>query len=161
MVRDVRPDAVRLEMADLDSPVARLMEHRLFDDLRARYPDDGLDFTPGVAKSYRPPDGAFVVAWIGLEPVGAGALRRVTGRIGELKRLWVDPRFRRRGVARALTLFREELARELGWQQLVLETGHNQPEQLANAAANGYTAVDPWSTEFPFDPRVSYLGKTL
>jgi GNAT superfamily N-acetyltransferase len=155
------PVDLDIQLVDLDDPVARELERKLFEDLRVRYPDDDLAFVPGVAEHFRPPDGAFLVARVVGRPVGAAALRSLGGGAGELKRLWVHPAYRRRGVARALTTAREQLAREWGWHQLVLETGWAQPEQLANAAANGYLPVPPWETELPYDPRVSYLGKTL
>lgn len=155
------PSSIRVELVDLDDPVARRLESRLFDDLRGRYAGEDLDFVPGLAEHYRPRAGAFLVAWDTSEPVGAGALRYIGEGVGELKRLWVDPAHRRRGIARLLTVAREDLARSWGWTQLVLETGWAQPEQLAHAASNGYRPVDPWSTEFDYDPRVAYVGKSL
>jgi hypothetical protein len=32
---------------------------------------------------------------------------------------------------------------------------------MENAASNGYLPTDPWETDLPVDPRVSYLGKDL
>jgi GNAT superfamily N-acetyltransferase len=160
-VTAVEPVDLDIQLVDLDDPVARELERKLFEELRVRYPDDDLAFVPGAVEHFRPPYGAFLVARVAGHPAGAAALRSLGGGVGELKRLWVDPAYRRRGIARALTTAREQLAREWGWHQLVLETGWAQPEQLSNAAANGYLPVPPWETEWPYDPRVSYLGKTL
>lgn len=158
---DRSPSPIRIELLDLDDPVARCLENRLFDDLRERYAGEDLDFVPGLAADYRPREGAFLVAWDASEPVGAGALRYIGEGVGELKRLWVDPAHRRRGIARLLTVAREDLARRWGWTHFVLETGWAQPEQKAHAASNGYYPVDRWNTEFDYDPRVTYVGKSL
>lgn len=64
-----------------------------------------------------------VVAFLREEPVGCGAFRQFEGGLGEVKRMYVLPRLRGRGVARAVLAEIEAWARELGIERLQLETG--------------------------------------
>lgn len=51
-----------------------------------------------------------------------GAIRRVDEVTAEVKRIRVDPRFRRRGLADATLQALEAKARELGYRRLILDT---------------------------------------
>lgn len=152
---------LELVTVDPDDMDARRLERRLLDDLTARYAEDHLDLRPAPADRYRPPTGVFLVARQDGSAVGCAGLHVIDDGVGELTRLWVEPSARRSGIARALTEHREVIARSWGLRRLLLETGHNQPEQLAHAASNGYLPTTPWDTDLPFDARVSYLGKDL
>src|SRR5947209_1286119 len=70
--------------------------------------------------------GVFIIARLDGAPVGCGALRRLNDSTGELKRMFVDPPARRRGVARAILDELTQVGREMGIQRLVLETGIHQ-----------------------------------
>ncbi|MBV8750428.1 MAG: GNAT family N-acetyltransferase, partial [Candidatus Eremiobacteraeota bacterium] len=83
-----------------------------FDEARSLAPDAAI---------FAPPGGAFVVAWIGDAPVACGGLR-THGTTAELKRMWVAPSARGRGLGRALLAELERLARDGGARALRLET---------------------------------------
>lgn len=90
------------------------------------------------------PRGTFVVARVGGEAVACGALRPLPGGepgVAEVKRLWVEPSARRLGLARRVLARLVEAARELGYRQVVLETGTQQPEALALYVAEGWYPV--------------------
>lgn len=57
--------------------------------------------------------------------LGMGALRRHENRVGEVKRMFVKPEARGLGVGGAILARIEDLARQEGFAQLVLETGSN------------------------------------
>ncbi|GIG28149.1 GNAT family N-acetyltransferase [Cellulomonas marina] len=82
------------------------------------------------------------------EPVGCVAVRDVSAEhgpgTGELKRLYVRPDHRRRGLSRLLLAAAEAGAAARGLHRLVLETGTRQPELLALYAATGWTAITPY-----------------
>ena len=59
----------------------------------------------------------------------------------EIKRMWVDPAHRRRGLAGALLDELERAATRAGCPRTVLETGTEQPEALAFYRARGYVAI--------------------
>lgn len=57
--------------------------------------------------------------------LGMGALRRHAGGVGEVKRMYVKTEAQGHGVGGAILAHIEQLAREEGLAQLVLETGSN------------------------------------
>lgn len=73
--------------------------------------------------------------------VGVGGLRGVHARphLGRLIRLRVHPAVRRRGVGRALMSALEEVARQQGYSDLMLDVGDHQPEALAFYRALGWS----------------------
>jgi GNAT superfamily N-acetyltransferase len=96
-----------------------------------------------TAAEFAPPGGAIVVAWADGEPVGMAGLRRLTDTRGEVKRLFVRPTGRRRGVARALLSELERLAPELGYRELWLDTHADEPAALFRSA--GYADIEPYN----------------
>src|SRR5262245_30616851 len=74
-------------------------------------------------------------------PVGCGAVRLLEPGVGEVKRMFVRPEARRRGVARLVLVKLEETARERGLHTLRLETGTRQPEAIALYATHGYRPI--------------------
>jgi GNAT superfamily N-acetyltransferase len=95
-----------------------------------------------------PPGGAIVVAWAEGAPVGMAALRRIAVGgdgvpRGEVKRLFVRPAGRRRGVARALLSELERIAPELGYRELWLDTHADEPAALFRSA--GYADIEPYN----------------
>jgi putative acetyltransferase len=132
----------RVEDDRLDSAVVEPLVRALGSELVERYgfpdPDpDGL-----TADDLAPPMGAFVVAWLEERAVGCGGLRRYDARVGELKRMFVDPPFRGRGVSRLVLTALEDRARALGYGRLVLETGVHQPEAMRLYETSGYEPID-------------------
>lgn len=113
----------------------------------ARY--GGPDRTPLDGDEFEDPGGAFYVGYLGGEPVATGAWRRRTDveafgtrLTAEVKRMYVAPAARGRGLARAMLSHLEEQARESGAETMVLETGTAQPEAMALYESAGYTRID-------------------
>jgi GNAT superfamily N-acetyltransferase len=86
----------------------------------------------------------FFVIYEGDAPVGCGALRVLDPHTGELKRMYVRPDFRRRGISRKLINHLEETARGLGITCMRLETGPEQVEALALYESCGYSYIPPY-----------------
>ena len=84
--------------------------------------------------------------------LGVAALRPFDDRTLEIKRMYVRPAARRRGIAVALLAALEDEARRLGAARIVLETGTAQPEAIALYERRGYTPI-PRYPPYEDDPR--------
>jgi len=71
---------------------------------------------------YAPPSGAVLLAFLGKDPTGVVALRRHGPSACEMKRLYVRPVFRGKGVGRALAQKIIQRAAALGYATMRLDT---------------------------------------
>jgi len=104
-----------------------------------------LDNPPLVPDELRGPDGAYLVGYEGAEAVAGGGLRRLDDGVAEIKRMFVCPAARSRGVSRALLEALEQTARELGYERIRLDTGPKQVHGLALYRSAGYVDVPPYN----------------
>jgi GNAT superfamily N-acetyltransferase len=81
---------------------------------------------------------AMILVRVGGVPVACGALRDRGNGIGELKRMFVLPEYRGRGLSRLVLQELERRATALGWERLILETGVLQPEAIGLYLSAGY-----------------------
>jgi GNAT superfamily N-acetyltransferase len=100
---------------------------------------------PAGADAMSPPEGTFLVAYVGGEPVGCAGLVRLDERTGEVKRMFVAHEARGRGIARWLLAELEDAARALGYSRVRLDTSAGQPEARALYEASGYDAIDAYN----------------
>ncbi|WP_315098601.1 GNAT family N-acetyltransferase [uncultured Cellulomonas sp.] len=75
------------------------------------------------------------------EAVACGALSDRGDGVGELKRMYVDPAHRGRGLSRAVVRELERLATERGFHRLVLETGVLQASAIGLYLSEGYRSI--------------------
>lgn len=132
---------MRLELSSvrLDDAIAASLVTRLQADLTVRYGEPDPVDTP--VEDFLPPRGVFVVARLDGQPVGCAGLRDLHTRTAELKRMYVDPAARGRGVARALLADLEQRAVAVGVHSLRLIAGDAQPEALALYARSGWHRI--------------------
>lgn len=119
--------------------VVRALEAELQQDYVDRY--GGQDETPVDPAEFAPPDGTFVVGFVGGEPVASGGLRRHDEHVAEIKRMYVVEDHRGVGYARRLLAELESSAAQLGYRRIVLETGLRQPEAIALYESSGYQPI--------------------
>ena len=134
----------RLREVPLDAPVAAPLLADLEADLCRRYDDPHGAGAPLDPAAFARPHGTFLVAELDGRPVACGGLRTRAPGVGEVKRMWVDPSARGRGLARALLAGLEEAAAQLGMTRLLLETGLAQPEAVALYASAGWERTEPY-----------------
>lgn len=82
-----------------------------------------------------------VLAFWEKTPVACGALRAFGPDAMEVKRMFVLPEHRGRGIAAAVLAALEDWADELGCSRCVLETGQKQPEAIALYQKSGYRVI--------------------
>lgn len=75
------------------------------------------------------------------DPVGCGAFKPFDETSVEIKRMFVLPEYRGRGVALQVLRELETWAHELGYTDCVLETGKKQPEAIRLYEKAGYTRI--------------------
>src|SRR5215475_6030066 len=116
MVLEIRREA-------LDSEAAMTLIGALNGELRGAYPEPGANHFQLDAEEVAEGQGAFVVAYADGRAVGCGAVRKIDGESAELKRMYVAPEARGKGIGRAVLEALEEEARRMGVRRLLLETG--------------------------------------
>lgn len=161
---------VEISAEPLMGPVAQSLIATLNAELSALYPEPGATHFQLDPAQVAPGTGAFVVARRDGQPIGCGALRRLTDAdvvaqlgtdVGELKRMFVAREGRGQGIGRALLAQLESEARALGLSRIVLETGIRQHEALALYRRAGYADIAAYG-EYSLSPGTSVcLAKTL
>jgi putative acetyltransferase len=152
--------AVSVVRADLLSPVAQDLIGSLNAEMTARYPEDGATFFRLDAEEVAEGRGAFLIAYLGPRAVGCGAVRRIGDSVGEIKRMYVSPEARGRGIGRAVLGALEAEARRLGLRRLLLETGKRQAAALALYRRAGFSPIPPFG-EYVGSPMSVCLAKDL
>jgi putative acetyltransferase len=87
-------------------------------------------------------------------------VRTIGDGVAEIKRMYVLPNVRGRGIARRMLAFLENEARVIGVQKLKLETGTRQPEAIALYSKTGYSPTGPFG-EYPPSPLNVFFEKSL
>ena len=82
-----------------------------------------------------------VVAHDGAEAVGCGAIKAFSADAMEVKRMYVLPAHRKKGIAAMILSELEKWASELFYSKCILETGRRQPEAIALYTKQGYRHI--------------------
>jgi GNAT superfamily N-acetyltransferase len=83
-----------------------------------------------------------LVAYDGDIAVGCGAIRAYDETAMEVKRMWVQPSHRGKGIASMMLKALEAWTKELGFSKCVLETGNKQLEAIELYKKNNYTIIE-------------------
>jgi putative acetyltransferase len=132
---------VNIRRSTLASRDAARLIAALNAELKATFPEPGATHFSLTGAQVGAGDGAFVVAYLDEVAVGCGAVRRLDEATAELKRMYVDPSARGRGIGRALVEALEREARLLSMTRVVLETGTRLAPAIKLYQAMGYTRI--------------------
>jgi GNAT superfamily N-acetyltransferase len=103
---------------------------------------DELKSLPGV---YGAEGGALLVAFDSGEPAGTIALRRLDAKSGEVKRLYLRPKFRGRGLGRRLLGAIIDRANAVPYECLYADTLPSMMEALSLYQRSGFERVEAYS----------------
>jgi putative acetyltransferase len=152
---------IAIVSGDVTAPESRELIAALDAELSGSYPEPGathFGLDPDEVSGGR---GAFLLVVRDGRTVGCGAVRRLEAGTAEMKRMYVVPELRGRGLGHLLVEALEARARELGARRLVLETGIRQEVAIALYRAMGYRPI-PLFGEYVSSPETSIcLGKDL
>jgi GNAT superfamily N-acetyltransferase len=123
-----------------DAELAVLLDSA-FEELVARYGAEGRSQVKDGARYLAVLDNGRAVGCGAVQAFGADSEHPGDG---ELKRMYVLPAARGRGLARVLLAGLEDLARAAGHPVLRLATGERQPEAIALYESSGYARTAPW-----------------
>jgi len=131
--------------ADSRAPETLHLVEQLWAELGFLYPEvKGPPAAPDEIVGER---ASFVVAWVKGEAVGCGAFRPLSedqDHVAEIKRMYVEPTMRRRGISRSILSELEKLARNCGYTVIRLETGLRQPSAIRLYETSGYHRIEPF-----------------
>ena len=145
----------------LDEEPAAALARGMRDEIAAMYDGlelDGPDMPKAGPAELAPPAGTFIVGFDDGVAVCCGGVKRLPDGACEIKKMFVVPEARGRGVARALLEELERRARELGYAIARLDTGPEQPRAQRMYERAGYAAIE----NFNANPVATFFGeKTL
>ncbi len=99
----------------------------------------------GLPGDYAPPDGRLLVAEYRSQPAGCVALHKLEPGICEMKRLYLRPQLRGRGVGRALAESVIAEARTIGYRKMRLDTvAPVMPNAVAMYRRLGFVEIEPY-----------------
>lgn len=140
-----------IRRADPASPEAHQCLAAYFAELDRRFPG-GFEPTRSVSADVdevSPPRGVFLIVECAGVPRGCGAVKTLEPEVGEVKRMWLHPDLRGRGVGRKLLDALEREARALGHRVVRLDTSRHLDEAIALYRKAGYEEV-PAYNENPY-----------
>jgi GNAT superfamily N-acetyltransferase len=119
-------------------PAAEPLLRGLTGEYETRYGGGTTEMAAYDLADFEPPAGCFLVLTVADRTVAGGGFRRLDSSTAEIKRMWTDPAYRRRGLARRVLDLLEAEAAARGYRRLRLETGLAQPEAVALYEAMGW-----------------------
>ena len=102
----------------------------------------GVDDDPTDPRTFTPPHGLFLLGLLDGRPVATGGFRRLDDSAAEIKRMFVAPEARGRGLGRRMLTELEAAAWRAGVRRIVLNTGYRQPVAMRLYDSTGYERVE-------------------
>jgi putative acetyltransferase len=149
-VRNNRVVNPRLTLRQAESPAEIAQTRELFleyaDSLGFSLCFQGFDQElAGLPGDYAPPDGRLLLAEYQGQPAGCVALHKLDSDICEMKRLYLRPQLRGRGVGRALAEAVIAEARAIGYRKMRLDTVEPvMPNAVAMYRRLGFVEIEPY-----------------
>jgi GNAT superfamily N-acetyltransferase len=147
---------VTFDRADAAQPPASELLEAMVSELEPLYGRIDVPQAPSATPAdFAPPGGSFLIGYEDGEPVCVGGIKRLPDGACEIKRMYVVPQARGRGLARELLGALEGEARSLGYELARLDTGPRQPHAERMYRAAGYAEIG----NFNANPFASFWGE--
>jgi GNAT superfamily N-acetyltransferase len=148
---------LRFETLPAGAPPASDLVAAMVTEMRALYgPIDGPGMPSATPADFAPPHGTFLVGFDERgTPICGGGVKRLGDDAAEIKRMYIVPAARGRGLARVLLRALEDAARDLGYTTVRLDTGPRQPHAQALYESAGYRAIG----NFNANPVAAFWGE--
>ena len=138
------------------TPPARELLAEMVAEITEMYPPiDGIVGVPLDPAELSPPDGIYLVGYVDGAPAAGGGLRTIGPGLGEIKRMYVRPAYRGRGLSRLLLEALESAAADRGHHTVRLDTGPDQPAALHLYTAAGYRSIGNYNA----NPHAAFWGE--
>ncbi|MCC5637320.1 GNAT family N-acetyltransferase [Nostoc sp. CHAB 5844] len=101
---------------------------------------------------FMPPEGRLLLARYKGKIAGCACLHQIDQGIGEVKRMYVRPKFQRKGIGRSLLENIIYEAANIGYSKLMLDTAPFAKEALALYRSLGFQDTDPYLEKIEIPP---------
>ncbi|MFW9819490.1 MAG: GNAT family N-acetyltransferase [Candidatus Thorarchaeota archaeon] len=93
---------------------------------------------------YSPPEGCIFLAYYKKKPIGCVGLRKFKDDICEMKRLYIHPKFRKKGIGKTLATTIINESKEIGYKYMRLDTLPFMTEAITLYLALGFKEISPY-----------------
>lgn len=140
---------INLERTTSDSNSFNILTNKLDNELKLIYGSGQEEFDQYNIMSNIE---TVVIAYANNNPVGCGCFKIFDSHTVELKRMFVDAKYRGKGIGAAILTELEKWAKEIKYSSIILETGSVQTEATQLYKKHGYQIIPN------FEP---YIGNEL
>ena len=107
---------------------------------------------------FQPPYGRLLIAVADGEIAGVGCLRKLGDETGEIKRMYVRPEFRGKGIGSKLVKHLIDEAREIGYSRMRLDSARFMREAHSIYRSAGFKEIEPYpGSELPEELRPFWI----
>ncbi len=109
-------------------------------------------------QKFAPPEGRLLLGQYETKIAGCACLRKIGEEVGEIKRMYVRPEYRRKGIGRSLVEAIIKEARRIGYSKIRLDSARFMKEAQALYRSFGFQNIEPYAeSEIPEEYRSHWV----